>query len=322
MGYEFTSILGKEFQDHLDLRIASDRHCGATKCVLANLDRFLLTKNISTKNLPESLLTEWLMDVKPQTRRWRLQAISPLIKYLSSIGIEASLPEKPRATSEYVPYIFSDDELLRIIAAADNRQIGYNAIPTAAAVQLPFLLRMLYGCGLRLGEALSLKWEDIDLDKAIIHVRYAKNKKQRMVPMSESLGNLCKLYRSSGLSCSGERDYLFSNRKGGHYSMLYMWNLFAGILESVGIGSPRGAKGKRGPCLHCFRHLFVLHSFAKMESEGRPFEDAVPYLSTYLGHESIMETDKYLRFSYEIYKDAHSLIDEYTQGIFPEVVCV
>jgi integrase len=98
-----------------------------------------------------------------------------------------------------------------------------------------------------------------------------------------------------------------------------MWNLFAELLETVGIGYPRGKKGGRGPCLHSLRHLFVLRSFTKMESEGRSFMDSVPYLSTYLGHSGIMETDKYLRFSHEIYKDAHVLINNYTHSIFPEV---
>jgi hypothetical protein len=57
-----------------------------------------------------------------------------------------------------------------------------------------------------------------------------------------------------------------------------------------------------------------------MDAEGYKFEEAVPYLSTYLGHESIMETDKYLRFSHEICEDAYGLIEAYTQGIFPEVI--
>jgi integrase len=266
-------------------------------------------------------MLDWLanMNAKPQTLRWRLQAISPMIKYLRSISITAFLPEKPRGGSEYVPYIFSDTEFLRIIEIADNRKPGFNATTMSAPIQMPFLLRLLYGCGLRLGEALSLKWEDVDLENAVINIRFAKNKKQRMAPMSNSLNELCKLYRASGLTFGESDDYLFSNKKGGRYSLLYIRNLFAEILETAGIGNVRSAKGGRGACLHCLRHLFVLRSFAKMESEGFPFVDSVPYLSTYLGHSSIMETDKYLRFSHEIYKDAHVLVNNFTQGIFPEV---
>ena len=321
MRYKFASILKNEFQEHLALRIASGRDSRPEQCAMTNLDRFLVSKEISKKALPEDLLAEWLagMDAKAHTRRWRLQAISPLIKYLTSVGIEASLPEKPRASSEYVPYIFSPDELSRIMDAADNRrQARYNTKINAAA-QLPFLLRLLYGCGLRAGEALSLKWRDIDLENSVIHIRSAKNDKQRIAPMNRSLGDLCRQYRYSGLTYSGDENFLFSNRKGNHFCLHRMWVLFADILKTAGIELVRGQIGKRGPCLHCLRHLFVLRSFSKMEAEGHTFEEAVPYLSTYLGHDSIMETDKYLRFSHEICEDAYGLIEAYTQGIFPEV---
>jgi integrase len=323
MRYEFASILKNEFQEHLALRIASGRDSEPERCAMTNLDRFLVSKGISKKALPESLLVEWLadMDAKAQTRRWRLQAISPLIKYLTSIGIEATLPEKPRASSEYVPYIFSDNELSRIMDAADNRQQGRYKVDISAAAQLPFLLRLLYGCGLRAGEALSLKWGDIDLENSVIHIRSAKNDKQRIVPMSRSLGDLCRHYRYSGLTYSSDENFLFSNRKGGHYCLGRMWVLFAEVLKTAGIKLVRGQIGKRGPCLHCLRHLFVLRSFNNMEAEGYAFEEAVPYLSTYLGHDSIMETDKYLRFSHEICGAAYDLINVYTQGVFPEVTC-
>jgi len=322
MRYEFACVFKAEFQEHLALRVASGKHCGPEQCAMTNLDRFLVSTEYAEKALPESVLAEWLasMDTKAITRRWRLQAISPLVKYLTSIGIEAVLPEKPRASSEYVPYIFSADELSRIMAAADSRQPGCNASRMSAASQLPFLLRVLYGCGLRVGEALSLRWRDVDVENGIIHVRCAKNDKQRIVPCSKSLAELFKRYRFSGMTYAEEESFIFSNRKGRHYSLNYMWVLFSEVLESVGIELVRGKTGSRGPCIHSLRHTFVLRSFSKMDLEGNAFEEAVPYLSTYLGHSSILETDKYLRFSHEICEDAYGLIGEYTQDIFPEVI--
>jgi integrase len=55
------------------------------------------------------------------------------------------------------------------------------------SAEFPVLLRILYGCGMRLGEVISLTWNDIDLDKGIITVKAAKNQKQRLVPMSDEL---------------------------------------------------------------------------------------------------------------------------------------
>jgi len=47
-----------------------------------------------------------------------------------------------------------------------------------ATAEFPMLLRILYGCGLRLGEATALTWDDIDLDTGVITVKYAKGLKQ------------------------------------------------------------------------------------------------------------------------------------------------
>ena len=81
----------------------------------------------------------------------------------------------------------------------------------------------------------------------------------------------------------------------------------------------RTSRHARGLCLHCLRHTFTFRSFAKAEAEGHSLDDSVPFLSTYLGHENIFGTDKYLKFSYELYPDAHKKISNYTADVFPEV---
>jgi hypothetical protein len=45
--------------------------------------------------------------------------------------------------------------------------------------------------------------------------------------------------------------------------------------------------------------------------------EIVPFLSTYLGHESLMETDKYLKARHELYTGAHTVIEDYTSDVFP-----
>jgi len=48
--------------------------------------------------------------------------------------------------------------------------------------------------------------------------------------------------------------------------------------------------------------------------------ETVPFLSTYLGHVGLMETDKYLKARHELYTEAHAIISDYTQDVFPEEV--
>ena len=62
-----------------------------------------------------------------------------------------------------------------------------------------------------------------------------------------------------------------------------------------------------------------MFTFRSFQASGDTFENTVPFLSTYLGHENIMETDRYLRFTYELYSEAHEKISKYTEYLFPEV---
>jgi integrase len=321
MLYKFASVFHNEFNDYIAFRASSGKGCRDEEYTLADLDRFLIKIESISKTLTEEMITKWFqsMNVKPSTKKRKAAVIGDLARYLTSLGIEAFQPEAPRGSYDYVPYIFSEDEFNRIISVADNILIPSYISGIQAAAQMPFLIRILFGCGLRLGEALSLCWNHIDLNTGMLIILYAKNEKQRIVPMSDSLTDLCAIYRNSGLCGSEGTDYLFGNREGKPYCQVWFRALFSTILKKAGIEYTRSAKQERGPCLHCLRHLFVLRSFSKAESERRSLSDSVPYLSTYLGHNSIMETDKYLKFSYEMYPDAHEAINAYTCGVFPKL---
>jgi len=94
---------------------------------------------------------------------------------------------------------------------------------------------------------------------------------------------------------------------------------FEDILLQADISAAGRKKHQRGPCLHCIRHAFVFKSFADNERSGRRIDDTVPYLSLYLGHDSLKETEKYLKFSSIMFPEAMELFDDYTLQIFPEV---
>ena len=181
------------------------------------------------------------------------------------------------------------------------------------------MLRILYGCGLRLGEAEALAWGDIDLDSGIITVRAAKNQKQRIVPMGGELARVLKLYKTSSFFNANGGGHLFTKNNGQRRSKGAYWSIFNRILNDIGIKNPQNTKYRsRGPCIHSLRHTFTLHSLLKAESEGRGFMETVPFLSTYLGHEGLMHTDKYLKARHELYTASHAVIANYTRDVFPQ----
>lgn len=90
--------------------------------------------------------------------------------------------------SKYIPYIYSDEEIRKIMHYADNliiREQQYH--PTSFQLKVPMVIRVLYGCGTRLGETLSLRRKDVDFKSGTIFLKKTKFSKERVIPVHESL---------------------------------------------------------------------------------------------------------------------------------------
>jgi integrase len=180
-------------------------------------------------------IARWLdgLHVHISTKKNRLSKVKKFSGYLSTLGIMVSLPELPRNTSEFKPYVFSGDEMERIFETADDLTLtSQNSRITA---EFPVLLRILYGCGLRLGEAVALTWDDIDLSAGVITVKATKNKKQRIVPMSGELTRILNLYKSSPCFDAQGGGFLFIKNNGQRRDNGAYWQVFNRILCDTGI---------------------------------------------------------------------------------------
>jgi integrase len=319
MGYIFNSIFADEINNYLQLTTESGKYMGKINSSLKSFDIYLISHTPVDKVLTESLIRSWLNEksVKPRTKA-RILDVRGFAKYLTSIGYQTCLPESPLQHQDYIPYIFSNEELANIFHVADHQVHSYSL---AINIQFPILLRVLYGCGLRLREALTITWKEIDFNCGVITIHEAKNKKQRLVPISNSLKNVLTLYQRFVLSIGSCPEYVFESYYNPNhpYDNSTFWHWFSKILLKANINFTRHSIHERGPCPHCLRHLFVIHSFMKSEAEGRDMENTVPFLSAYLGHEGILETQKYLRASYILYTQSHQKINAYIEDVFPEV---
>ena len=181
------------------------------------------------------------------------------------------------------------------------------------------LLRMLYSCGFRLGELLAVQICDIDFRFNIILLRETKNAKQRIVPLSPTLAEMVYRYCLAMNLLSSPENYLFpGGNNGQHITNRSVESWFENLLKQTGL-YVRTKKHERGRCLHCFRHLFAIKSFSQAEQAGRSVGDSVPFLSVYLGHSNLSETEKYLKFSSDIFPEHTTMFEAYSEGIFPEV---
>ena len=321
MNIVFKSILKDEFASFMELIKLSVVDWKAFNSTLSNVDSFLHVEGLLEKKIEALQIKRWFdgQKVSLSTKKSRLSHIRRFSSYLSTLGIKTSLPELPRKTTEFKPYVFSADEMTQIFEIADDYML--TSPNSKIAAEFPVALRIFYGCGLRMGEVISLIWDDINLTDGVITIKEAKNKKQRLVPMSDELTRILSLYRRLPFFNSQDRGFIFRNNEGRRRSEGAYWNIFNSILCELGIKNPQTIKhSSRGPCIHSLRHTFTFHSLLKAEAEGRGFMETVPFLSTYLGHEGLMETDKYLKVRYELYTKAHSVITDYTKDVFPQEV--
>jgi len=181
---------------------------------------------------------------------------------------------------------------------------------------MPFLIRLLYGTGIRTGEALYLSLDDMDLAGNYLILRNTKNGKDRMVPLSSSLAQVCKdylIYRAL-FNGADKTERLFILPDGAPLTHRVSYNWFRKIIWWAGIS--HGGRGK-GPRLHDLRHTFSVHSLAVMANEGLDLYHSMPLLSAYLGHRSLTATEGYVRLTAEMYPEIVKGTDGSAIGIFP-----
>jgi integrase len=178
------------------------------------------------------------------------------------------------------------------------------------------MLRMLSGCGLRLGETLSMKVGDVSFDNGVLLMKNAKNNKQRIVPMDGSLAGMLRRYCVAMGIIGNPGEWLFPTDKPERSLAPSTADaLFRKILVETKIYvTPK--PHTRGQCLHCLRHLFTVKSFAQAELGGCPVNDSVPYLSVYLGHFDMDGTERYLKFSGDMFPEHTVQFEAYASGVF------
>lgn len=320
----FKSIYATELNMYYDLRskTLSESASKHEACYLKRFDTYLFN-NVKTRgSLPESVMNNWLKTVngKSSSVENEVIVIRQFLHYLQLTGVEAYIPVIPKVRDDYMPYIFSDIEIEKIFVDADNIILKDKKADPAIILEFPVILRLLYSCGLRIGETIKLRLSDVDFENGILYMYNTKNNKKRIVPVSDEMKVILQKYcMACGLLGKNEGWLFPSQLSDSHISDRAIKRRFEAILKSNGIQLPNRKKHERGPCLHCFRHVFAFKSFAQAERAGRHLDDAIPYLSIYLGHDSLDETSKYLKFSNEMFPDAIDCFGDFMKELLPEV---
>ena len=251
----------------------------------------------------------------------KISIIRQFCKYMGYCGLSAYVPSLPKRTSHrYIPKIFTNEELSRIFRAVDALRSGYVSTKTSLWC-MPTLFRLLYATGMRIGEALTLKNADVNLDSRVITLRTTKNDKDRLIPMSDSIVLLLKQYcgyrdRMLIKRVSTPDSHFFPSFKGTRMKNTTPEKWFRKTLHSAGIPF---IGGTHGPRVHDLRHTFAVHTLMNQARAGKDIYSILPLLSVFLGHKHLASTETYVRLTCEMFPEINEQVSAVTSFIFPTI---
>jgi integrase len=225
-----------------------------------------------------------------------LQTIDPATE-VPAAGVFAVRYERP------TPYLWSESDIRRLLFAART------LTPRLKAASYEALFGLLAVSGMRVGEAVALGRDDVDLDAGLITIReqIAKLEKARLVPIHPTTVDALDRYAS-------ERERLCPTPRSTRY-----------FISGIGSALTRGEVAKTlrkltttlglrtntiHPVAHQLRHTFAVRTLVEWQRSGILIDERIVLLSTYLGHVSPAESYWYLTATPELMGLAADRLDQ------------
>ena len=248
----------------------------------------------------------------------KYSALTGFYRYAISRGYAARSPlpapeDEPRKPHSVPPYVYSHDELRRLFGAIE---ISRQRPVQLDADTLRALLLVLYGAGLRFGEAQRLTLDDADMADAVLTIRNTKFYKTRLVPVGPQLVDALRAYAAKRVERPlprGTVSTFLANLDGTPLVKATVDYAFANLLKVAGIYHDKD-DGRQSPFFHSLRHTAAVHRLESWYRQGADVQRLLPVLSTWLGHAHLDGTQVYLSMTPELLHEASVRFDGYVNG--------
>jgi integrase len=245
------------------------------------------------QRISTELALEWArlpVHAHPHYWRQRLGVARGFARHLATIDPASEVPSKdllPGHRPRIAPYIYTDEEIAALIAAARRLR------PPLRAARHQTLIGLLAVTGIRPGEALGLDRQDVDLRHGVLHVRAGKQKKQREIPLHDTTTSALREYgrRRDARFPTPSTPAFFISARGRRLARSELNQTFTKLIREVGLEG-RGARARPRP--HDLRHAFAVRTLLEWQQAGEDIDRRMPLLSTYLGHVDPASTYWYL----------------------------
>lgn len=240
----------------------------------------------------------------------RARRLGEVIRFARYVRAEDQSHELPPAVfgsekrSRPIPYIFSQDNIQRLVQAAS--QSGYRSLRRQT---YSTLFALLACTGLRVSEAIRLRFDDITPDGLMI--RCTKFRKSRLVPLHESAQAGLERYLKVRRGYAPFDDHVFISLRRKPLLLGDVESAFRTAVDRIGL--------KRGPELprptpHSLRHTFAVRALETCPDGRDRITKHMVALSTYLGHSKVRNTYWYLEATPDLMEDISECCESFVKG--------
>jgi len=296
----YTSVFANEINKYLDYKVSSGYKEKCYWYILKSFDRFSMERALDdVTDFTRDIAEEWTkrLDGEASTTHYsRINILKNFLIYVNKKGANVFIiRDISFKKTEYQPHIYSEEEIKRYFDAVDTFDSNRNK---KDKIQYPVLFRLLYCCGTRINETLSICKRNIDLAEGIIKLTETKNGTERYIVLGDDLLLLMRKFASKCFYLLNDDDCIFTSGNGGRLQGDAVYDRHRMFLMKAGISFIGNGEGPR---IHDWRHTFSVYSFKRMLDSGMDMYVALPVLSAYLGHKTIFATEQYVRLTMSMY---------------------
>lgn len=274
-------VAKKDFKRYLQLeRNLSQNSIDAYMNDVQKLEAYCSFKNVELYSVDTRFIQQFLVfindfSISPFTQARLLSGLKTFFAFLQTEYDKKDNPtellESPRLNRK-IPSVLNIEEIDALIAAID--------LSTSEGVRNKTMLEVLYGCGLRVSELVTLKISNLYLDVEFIKVE-GKGNKERLIPIGQHARKYLKIYleevRPHVPVQYGHEDIVFLNRRGRQLTRVMVFLIIKDLAKKIAL--------TKSISPHTFRHSFASH-LVEGGADLRAVQDM-------LGHESITTTEIY-----------------------------
>ena len=273
------SELGRHAEDYLRLRRSLGYKLSSHNRLLAQFLDYLEAAGATSITTELAISFAQLpQGVHPVHWAHRLNIVRGFASYMQAIDQATEVPPHDVFAARYqrpTPYLWQESEVLDLMAAARRLR------PALRALTYETLFGLLWSTGCRIGEAICLERDDVNLTDGIVTIRQGKFGRSRVLPLQKSTTDALTTYVTSrDRLCPKPRSAAFFVSSAG---TTLVHQVVRQTFDRLATATGLRTETKR-PRVHDLRHSFAVRVLVSCYRSGIDVETRMLALSTYLGH--------------------------------------